>query len=224
MKYAVISISDKRFESVAKIHDAMRNHEYVSDIEFVDGRIGNPFDILNHIGIRLDTYKPDDGRQYPMTATEAGCWISHIRCIDAVIERGYESLLVFEDDAGIDDSFAAELDLLVGGLPKDYDFLSLYGDDIQNVFSESSDIGSAYIHKCISQLSYNVAMLYSQKGARKISRLARRFGATYNVDSIIYRGSRDGMLNGYIVRPDLPPLVRHGEYQSIIDPTNDRMT
>lgn len=224
MNYSIISIGDTRQDALTKINEKMKNHNRITNIDYVDGRIHNAYDILNHFGVRLDKYAPDDGRTIGMTETEAGCWVSHIRSISAVVEQNMQTMLVFEDDVILHDEFETHLLECINDLPGDFDFLSLYSEPTQNVLTENSITGSNNIHKCISQLAYNQAMLYSFAGARKILKIARRMGATYNIDSIIYRASRDGHLNGYIIRPDRQQIVWHGSYQSIIDPTNFRLT
>ena len=224
MKYTIISISDERKENMDYIKSVMGHNEFIQDIEFIDGRKCNPFDILNHIGIRPDVYAPDDGRTNPMTDTECGCWISHVRCIEYALDNKLDKFLVFEDDAILGDDFVSTLRLSMNDLPDGWDFLSLYSDANQNYLSIDSDIGSPVIHKCTTQLSWNQAMLYSYRGAAKLLRIFKRKGATYNIDSVIYRASRDGFLNGYILRPDYRPCVSHGKHISIIDPNNLRET
>jgi GR25 family glycosyltransferase involved in LPS biosynthesis len=221
MKYTIISISDDRKENINKIKETMHQHEFVDDIAFFDGRKKEePFKVLQSYGVRTDVYSPDDGRTDPMTNSECGCWISHYRCIDYAKKNG--PLLVFEDDAVLSNDFTARLEEAIKDLPDDWDFLSLFSESEQNILSKSSEINSKHIHKCISQLSMNVAILYSQKGAGKIIKIFNRFGTTYNVDSVIYRASRDGSLNGFIVRPDVQKYVKHGDFLSIIDPHNLR--
>ena len=222
MKYLIISVSDDRVENISKIKELMQEHELVDNIQFFDGRKVEPFPVLESYGVQTDVYSPDDGRSAPMTNTECGCWISHYRCLEYAKSNG--DLLVLEDDAVLLENFITLLDAATKDLPDDWDFLSLYSDLGQNFLSEESDIGSRYIHKCISQLSMNVAMVYSQTGAKKIIELFSRNGATYNVDSVIYRASRDGILRGYIVKPDVEQSVLHGAYHSIIDPENKRCT
>jgi GR25 family glycosyltransferase involved in LPS biosynthesis len=220
MKYTIISISDDRKENINKIKKLMNKHKFVEDIAFFDGRKEEPFNVLQGYGVRTDVYAPDDGRTDPMTNSECGCWISHHRCIDYAKNNG--PLLVFEDDAILSKSFIDSLESAIKELPDGWDFLSLFSESGQNFLSDESDINSENIHKCISQLSMAVAMLYSQKGAEKILKIFKRIGATYNVDSVIYRASRDGALNGFIVRPDIKQYVRHGDFVSIIDPANER--
>lgn len=224
MRYAVISINDSRIINVNNIKNNMIGWELVDSIKYVDGKIEDGFKILKDLGISTSVYKPDDGRKYPMTKEEAGCWASHINCIIKTIENKYPILLVFEDDAIISDDFLEKFNLLIQDLPKDFDFLSLFNEPSQNVFDEKSDIGSKYIHKSLSQLSMNVCMLYSLKGAYKIMKIAKHSGATYNIDSVIYRASCAGFLNGYIIRPDIKQIVHHGVYESIIDKNNRRIT
>lgn len=224
MKYTVVSISDKRKDNIDNIHSVMGDggHELVCDIEFVDGRLVNAFKLLNDFGIRTDVYAPDDGRSDPMTAGEAGCWMSHMRALEFIAKNELSELLVLEDDASISESFIPFLESCFLDLHKDYDFLSLYSEPGQNFLSTQSDIGSNFIHRALAQKSRTAAMLYSRRGAKNIVNVARRMGATYNIDSILYRNSISGFLQGFVVRPDIDNEVGHGEYESMIDPTNFR--
>jgi GR25 family glycosyltransferase involved in LPS biosynthesis len=222
MKYAIISISDDRKDNISKIKELMHEHEFVNSIEFFDGREHDPFPVLQSHGVRTDVYAPDDGRSEPMTKSECGCWISHYRCIEYAKNDG--NLLVLEDDAVLDENFTSFLDEVIKDLPDSWDFLSLFSEVGQNFLSHESDIGSKHIHKCISQLSMAQAILYSENGAQKILKIFTRLGTTYNLDSVIYRASRDGLINGYIVRPDTRQHVMHGDFSSIIDPENKRNT
>lgn len=226
MKYTVISISDKRKDNINNIHSVMGNggHEFVGDIKFVDGRVVNAFKLLNDFGVRTDVYAPDDGRLDPMNDGEAGCWMSHIRALEFVAKNELSELLVLEDDASLSENFTPFLESCFSDLPKDYDFLSLYSEAGQNFLSPQSDIGSNFVHRALAQKSRTAAMLYSRRGAKNIVNVARRIGATYNIDSIMYRASINGFLKGFVVKPDVIGAVGHGEYESIIDPTNFRKT
>lgn len=220
MKYTIVSVSNDRKDNISKIKELMHEHEFVNSIEFFNGREHDPFPVLQSHGVRTDVYSPDDGRSAPMTNSECGCWISQYRCIGFAKNNG--CFLVLEDDAVLSKNFVSFLELAMKDLPDDWDFLSLFSEVGQNFLSDESHIGSKYIHKCISQLSITVGMVYSQNGANKLTELFSTNGATYNIDSVIYRASRDGVINGYVVRPDITPVVLHGIYDSVIDPNNER--
>ena len=200
----------------------MSNHEFIDEIVFFNGKKIYPYPVLEGMGVRLDVYAPDDGRVEPMTVGECGCFISQMRCMEYVVKNSIDSLLVFEDDAVLSDNFEEFLTKSTNDLPDSWDFLSFYSYKKQNFLSDSSDIGSPFIHKCLSQFSYTATMLYSRNGAERIIKLFKRLGATYNVDSIMYRASHAGTLNGYIVRPDIDGVVSHNIYGSLIDPENSR--
>ena len=220
MKYTIISISDDRKENINKIKKLMHKHEFVEDITFFDGRKEEPFNILQGYGVRTDVYAPDDGRTDPMTRSECGCWISQYRCIEYAKNNG--TLIVLEDDAVLSKNFSTRLEESMKDLPEGWDFLSLYSEPGQNFVSKSSEINSESIHRCISQLSITAAMVYSKNGSEKMLKIFKRLGASYNIDSVIYRASRAGSLNGFIVRPDIEQYVSHGDFASIIDPENKR--
>lgn len=222
INYTIINFSDERRRFVDDIKKKLSGWNFIEGIEFVDGKSCDPFEILNSMNIRTDCYAPDDGRTFKMLDTEAGCFVSHIACLKKIRAEGLSSLLVFEDDCALSDDFIEIFYSALTDTPKDFDFLSLFSVEEQNQLSTSSDIGSKVIHKCISQLSGNVAMLYSNEGAKKILKMARREGTKYNIDSIIYRKSKKGDINGYIVLPELKKIVEHRGGLSLIDPDGIR--
>jgi len=67
-----------------------------------------------------------------------GCALSHRNAWDIAYERGYESILVFEDDADIPDDLSVQLQSIWHTKPDDYDIISLgiecFGRENNNVY------------------------------------------------------------------------------------------
>lgn len=223
-KFIVISVGDDRKDIVKNIVSTLGSGNQLTGIDFVDARNEDvdPFLLLNSMGVATDVYAPDDGRSMPMKRTEAGIFCSYIRALEAGAARSTGNVLILEDDAILAKNFVSQVNEFTKDLPEHFDFLSLYSLAGQNFIVESSDIGSRFIHRCVSQFAMNVGILWSQVGIRKILDIFRQHGTTYNSDSIIYRASREGLLAGFIVRPDVEPVIFHGTVPSILDPNNER--
>jgi len=73
-----------------------------------------------------------------------GCALSHRNAWDIAYERGYESILVFEDDADIPDDLSVQLQSIWRTKPDDYDIISLgiecFGNEKDNVCSNLQNI------------------------------------------------------------------------------------
>jgi len=73
-----------------------------------------------------------------------GCALSHRNIWDIAYERGYESILVFEDDAIIPDDLSVQLQRIWHKRPDDYDIISLgsngFGVEENNMYSTFNKI------------------------------------------------------------------------------------
>ena len=225
MKYTIIHVNDRAKEQMARNKNILKSFDYINDIEFFDGNKGNAWDVINHMGIRTDVWKPYDGRQFPPFPGEYGIWLSTINVLEYIINNNIESLLVFEDDILLEKDAVKIIKSCMAELPAGWDFLSLYYFPGHNSYSPESDIGKAYIHKSINQPAANQAMIYSKSGASKLIKLIKRKGIEYTVDCFIYKQAQLGAVNGYSIIPEKDSILKHQykEVKSLIDPQNIRM-
>jgi GR25 family glycosyltransferase involved in LPS biosynthesis len=225
VKYTIIHVNDRAKEQMDANMEMLKEHEYVDNIEFFNGNVGNAWDVLNHRGIRTDVWNPYDGRQFPALPGEYGIWLSTINVWDYIIDNQIDSMLVLEDDVRLIKSANSNLQLFMADLPLDWDFLSLYYFDGQNTFDDATNINSKYIHRSTNQPAAGQAIVYSNSGARKLRKLVQRKGIEYTSDCFIFEQSKLGSVNGYSLIPKKRSFLKH-EYLSIpslIDPTNERM-
>lgn len=225
MKYAIIYVNDRARENIDYNKSILKNHDYVSDIEFFNGNVGNAWDVINHRQIRTDTWSPYDGRSFPPLPGEYGIWLSTINVWDYVINNDLDSILVMEDDVRLIKSAADNLKIFLNELPAGWDFLSLYYFEGHNGFDETTDIGAKYIHKSTNQPAAGQAIVYSRSGAAKLRKLVQRKGIEYTSDCFIFEQARIGAVNGYSIIPNKKSFLIH-EYKivkSLIDPDNIRM-
>ena len=225
MKYTIIHVNDRAKEQMDYNKKILKDFEYVEDIEFFNGNKSKAWDVINHRGIRTDTWAPYDGRSFPPLPGEYGVWISNLNIFNYVMKSNIKNILVLEDDVLLEKDAANIIKKCMRELPNGWDFLSLYFFPGQNAHSSESDIGKTYIHKSINQPAANQAMIYSKSGVSKLMKLIKRKGIEYTVDCFIYRQAQLGALNGYSVIPGKTSILKHTykETESLIDPENKRL-
>lgn len=59
---------------------------------------------------------------------DVGCTLSHVKCIEVAKERGYKSVLIFEDDAVLRDNFTSLFKDYWSRVPEDWDMVYLGGN------------------------------------------------------------------------------------------------
>lgn len=221
--YTIIYVSDRAKENISSIRSALSSWSELTDNRAVHGKKENAFKILRDMGFRFN-YEPDDGRIEPMMPTEAGVFASHIFAMKNALNHNCDIFTLFEDDALISEDFVAVHSAAIADAPAGWDFISMIAMPEMNDFSEISDIGSSVIHRCVQQPSYLACMIYSNSGINKFINHILDVGIYYNVDSILYRASHSGVLNGYILRNEYSYAVRHDPslIKSDIDPQNKR--
>lgn len=226
ISYTIMHVNDRAKKYMDYNRNVLKDYTYIDNIEFFNGVTGRAWDTLNSLGIPLDRWKPYDGRSMEPLPGEYGVWISTIRTMQYIVDNNIENLLVLEDDILLDKDFVHNLLLCVEELPKDYSFLSLFYPGGQNDVSDSTEIGARYIHKANNQHAAAVATLYSNDGARKILKLAKRKGMEYTSDCFIFRQAQLGAINGFSIKPNDLVFVEHNDHsiKSIIDPDNIRNT
>ena len=225
MKYTIMHVNNRAEDNIKANKDILKNFEYVDTIEFIDGNTTDAKNILHVKGVKTSTWSPYDGRTSMPLPGEYGVLVSFLNLLEYVINDDTDSILLVEDDVVLSDNFVDFFLLCLNDLPKNYDFLSLAYPKEQNHISESTEMGSSYIHKADNQYAGNMVTLFSKSGAEKILKIVKRVGMEYNSDCLIYRYSRTGALNGFSIKPIDKKIVSHPNIiESVIDPKNLRNT
>lgn len=218
--YAIVSIDDSREITKANIREHVEGFE-VNNIGYCDARLGNNM----KFPLELTT-------KWTLTRAEQAIWHSMANCWDWAATND-KPLLVFEDDAIIDQDFQHNFDYLRSCLPEDWDFMSLWvppnqeQDYFYNVtyddegtpdingrlpnfmsyynFDQDGPLANVY-----QGYSY-VCTYYSPTGAAKILELALERGMYTPADCFLFLMAHSGRLNGYAPKPTYPRFIWHDD-------------
>jgi GR25 family glycosyltransferase involved in LPS biosynthesis len=225
MKYSIMQIDDRAQINVSANKEKLKDFEYV-DIEYFNGNINSGWDSINSRGIPLNKWKPYDGRTFDPLPGEYGVWVSTILFFEYMINNSIDTMMLLEDDIILENNFVKNLNKCLNDLPKNFDFLSLYSNDVHNWVDENTEIGSENIHRSLNQFSAALGTVYSLNGAKKILKVLKRKGIEYTSDCFIFNQSKLGVIDGYSIKKENIKLISHDSknVKSLIDPENIRNT
>jgi GR25 family glycosyltransferase involved in LPS biosynthesis len=133
---------------------------------------------------------------YQLTPGSVGCYMSHVRAWKALLARGADVGLVFEDDAQLRGDFWAKV---TQRAPADWDVLLLGGDC--SCCSRDKVRGTRY-HQ-VGRFWGMQAYVISANAARKLLAGGRLFPIAQQVDSLLSELAADGQLKVYIKEPQV---------------------
>ncbi len=116
----------------------------------------------------------------PLVAGEIGCYISHLRAWQWLLDCGEEHAVILEDDVVLGDNFRAALDLLPG-LPPTWDLVKLGSWSRKPVLSSRSCGEFALCRYGKTPISA-FAQAVSRRGAEKLLRARVPFARPVDVD------------------------------------------
>jgi len=116
----------------------------------------------------------------PLVAGEIGCYISHLRAWQWLVDSGYERAVILEDDVVLGGDFRAALDLLPC-LPQPWDIIKL-GSWSRKPVLASTAFGQFSMQRYGKTPISAFAQAVSFKGAEKLLRFRARFGRPIDVD------------------------------------------
>lgn len=210
MKYNIISITDER----KAYKDAIRRYTKLEEyrIASMDARAVDPIEELNALGLTVHDWHPLLG--------ELGAWLSHFLCWKFVSVMS-EPLIVFEDDAIINNAFDDILGSYMSELPPGWDFMSLWAPDDQQqdyrydvVYDDDGianvrgwingpsrfDIGKTWISRAYQGYGL-VGTVYSPEGGSRLVERAKQRGVCTPVDCFIFQESHTERVKGYAPKP-----------------------
>lgn len=221
MKYTIISLNDDRLVYKQAIRERVDGEEI--ELPAVDGNA-------------IDVQKELDNRGIPLHGNlwgnprrgEIGVWLSNYDRWEIAAGLN-EPLMVFEDDAIVNEQFNERIAEALTQLPDDWDFMSLwvpenqlidyqykfvYMREMRHIYGtvpkEHSRFRTEHLKLARAYQGYGmVALMYSPKGGARLAQLAREQGLTGPVDCWIYERSQMGYVQGYAPHPDFADIVTY---------------
>lgn len=145
---------------------------------------------------------------------EIGNFGSHYLSWKYVIENNLDRLLVFEDDAVIDDNFLDMYNLFIEHCPEDYDVFSMFVHENQFDRFTKSDQINEYIAKGYQDWS-TLCYVVSNRGANTLVEYVESVGMDAPTDWFIFRNGHAGKFNVYTFVPKKAGSVKiDGRYPS----------
>ncbi|XP_049884611.1 glycosyltransferase 25 family member [Pectinophora gossypiella] len=140
--------------------------ELAMDVKLVEGVDGRTLDFTNlgALGVTLMPNYEDPYHKRPMKTGEIGCFLSHYYIWQEVVEKGYQRVLVLEDDIHFTPYFRIKILLLLSEL-EDLDWELVYigrkimTDDEEMVSRYTSRPGYTY---------WTLGYILNQSGAQKL--------------------------------------------------------
>jgi hypothetical protein len=125
----------------------MFDHAYCINLERSKERRASAQKQFESHGLDVEMFNATDGNlEAPnklfITKAEWGCAMSHVRIWRDIVEKGYETTLVFEDDVVLSPNFTVKLEQVMSELPDDWDFLNLGAPEMYriNMYDHSENL------------------------------------------------------------------------------------
>ena len=145
---------------------------------------------------------------------EIGNFGSHYLAWKYLKNSNLDSLLIFEDDSLINNSFIEKYNVAMSSVPEDYDILSIYVDPNQYDRFDESQYISYYIAKGYQDWS-TLCYVISKQGAEKLCNYVEDIGFDHPTDWFIFRKGHKGIFNVYTLPPYIEnPLSIDSRYES----------
>ncbi len=134
-------------------------------IEAVDGRKLHQED--------LEEVHPTGTPGYfmPLKSTEIGCYLSHVRALQRMIELDLDHALIMEDDFELGPNFAERLGHVVAALGENHDQVRLEGEFGHYLLERKLPNGDCLV-RYQHPLTRALAILWTRRGARKFLQVA----------------------------------------------------
>ncbi len=193
INYHIIHINDER-KNNRDLIDSMLNasrHE-IKSVNAKDPKQKEEFFLLNK-DFKLSWDKFKDG--------EIGNFASHYLAWNYVVENNLNNLLIFEDDAIINELFLEKYNLFLTHCPDDYDVFSIFVHKNQFPRFNHNDIINENISKGYQDWS-TLCYVISNSGAKKFIEYVKVNGMDYPTDWFIFRNGHKGIFNVYTFPPE----------------------
>ena len=229
--YTIITVDDSREEKKADIRKYMQPMDEVF-IPWVDCREPDKHKAARVANIDLFTTKWEN-----VVPGEFGVFLSQINAWKYAEDMDYGGLIVFEDDALLNEDTHKNIEYFASLLPKDWDTFSVFVPDSEyqefythrflndrnmkmlNIIPEGA---AEYLtkHKALAKAYQGfscVATAISPSGGKKLNELVKRNGMYAPVDIAIFEWAKAGEINAYAPTPPYCDMVsiRWGDWSVI---------
>lgn len=221
LKYTVISINNSRVENIDRIKSLIGQEEYV-DIKFLNA-------IDDDERRKFIEKYPEVKPYHNYKLGEFGCFGSHYIIWKYLLESDMDQIIVFEDDAFVEDTIVESIKTFMENLPKDYDVFSVYVDANQyDRYREIEHKINNFISKGYQDWS-TLCYIVSRKGAQKLIDRVKEYGMDAPVDWFIFRNGDAGLFDVYTLPPSIKSPVRINDitgsmvqYTNFLDGTQNK--
>ncbi len=130
--------------------------------------------------------------RHPLSDNEIGCWLSHLRAMQSIIDSGERCAAIIEDDAALSADFPAVL-AAIDSMPRQFDFIDLHRNfRRQEIFHKVQpllpDLALGRVGYTHMRLTAYVA---SREGAARFIAQSARFA--HAVDKALHRYWANGL-------------------------------
>lgn len=192
--YTIVSIDDKRINNKHRIKSILGED---NEIE-VKSLNANDDEQLNEF------LKSNEGFWFSwedFKIGEVGCFASHYNIWKYIVENSLDYILVFEDDAWLDEDFLFKFNNLIGKIPEDFDVFSVYVDPNQyDRYSKEKHLINDEISRAYQDWS-TLCYVVSIRGAEKMMDYVSKYGMNEPADWFMFRNTPAKNFNVYTMTP-----------------------
>jgi glycosyl transferase family 25 len=174
------------------------------DFEFIDAIDGRQMDIHAQSLYRGKKRRARFGKD--LTGGEWGCFQSHLKACQILLDRGLSHALILEDDARLDKDFHAIIkNMMAQSLP--YDLIRLFGSAkiARKKAKKIVDLGHGrHLLKIPSLHGGAHATLMTARGAQRLLNYVQKHGIAYPIDTLYGRVWELG-ITSYAINPLVTP-------------------
>jgi GR25 family glycosyltransferase involved in LPS biosynthesis len=192
INYHIIYINDERISNRNNIDQILNGKKHIiKSLNAKDENLKQEF---------LNSNKDFKLSWEGFKAGEFGNFASHYLTWKYVVENNLDKLLVFEDDAKLDEFFIDKYNLFLDFCPKDYDVFSIFVHENQLSRFNSSDMINDYMARGYQDWS-TLCYVVSNSGAKKLLKYVKEIGMDYPTDWFIFRHGAKDIFKVYTFKP-----------------------
>jgi GR25 family glycosyltransferase involved in LPS biosynthesis len=221
LPYTVIKVNNRANNNLSNTKNIFSNLKHI-DLSFFDASQQDVTNFYDKRSININWNYDRFDRSALLG--EYGIAASQILVCEYIVEHNIKEMIVFEDDAVIDQTFLNKFYACYNSLPTEWDYLADSSEFPHHTQFERVTnnilIDSKIICKADLLNAHLGFMLYSNRGARKLLNAIKFYGFTSPIDTFIYDLTKSSYLNGYCTFFQNKLLVAKDLYGTLIDTNN----